>query len=107
MDVKGEVVLVSVASIRCRRGEGPATGERPLGPPSDRRPAGWAYRGPSGGFRFLTRGSGPASRSVSRTIMADYAIEGTPSADLGWVENQEGSLGSRSVADFRPGTSIQ
>ena len=55
--------------------------------------AGCAYRGPAGAFRFLTRGSGPASRSVSRTIMADYAIEGTPSADLGWVENQEGSLG--------------
>jgi hypothetical protein len=51
----------------------PAAGERP----SDRRPAGCAYRGPSGGFRFLTRGSGPASRSVSRTIMADYAVDGT------------------------------
>jgi hypothetical protein len=101
------VVLVAGASVRCRRGDGPAAGERPLGRPSDRRPAGCAYRGPSGAFRFLTRGSGPASRSVSRTIMADYAVEGTPSADLGWVENQEGSLGSRLLGDFRPGTSIQ
>jgi hypothetical protein len=73
MDVKGWVVLVTGASVRCRRGDGPAAGERP----SDRRPAGCAYRGPSGGFRFLTRGSGPASRPVSRTIMADYAVEGT------------------------------
>jgi hypothetical protein len=66
------------------RGDGPAAGERPLGRPSDGRPAGSAYRGSSGAFRFLTRGSGPASGSLSRTIMADYAVEGTPSADLGW-----------------------
>jgi hypothetical protein len=34
--------------------------------------------------------------------MADYAVEGTPSADLGWVEDQEGSLESGLLGDSRP-----